>query len=148
VWDFVALWGLFALFMLVFRAATDVLSPVKVRFLSLADQIGSAVLAIWIGWVVVCFTATTLHTAPLAREYLFGSFRPESRAASSWSPEVMWLGFVQQASLGQFRRSATAQEEKDKYTFDPHGEFMPKYATRRANLEAQMQATGSLRAAR
>jgi uncharacterized membrane protein required for colicin V production len=145
-WDFLALWGLFALLMVVFRVATDFLSRVKVRFLSLADRIGSALLAMWIGWVMVCFTATTLHTAPLAREFLFGSFQAESRASSRWSPEVMWLGFVQQASSGSFCRSATPEERKqDKYVFDPRGEFMPRYATRRAMLESHVQATGSLR---
>jgi len=149
VWDFVALWGLFAIFMLVFRGATDFLSKVQVRFLKVADRIASPLLAVAIGWIVVCFAATTMHTAPLAREFLFGSFQPEKRAISSWSPEVMWLGFVQHTSLGQFRRSATEEEQKqDKYVFDPRGEFMSKYATRRASLESQVQATGSLRVAK
>jgi hypothetical protein len=121
---------------------------VKVRFLKLVEQIGSAFFAACIGWVLVCFTAMSMHTAPLAREFMFGGFKPEDRAASSWSPELYWLGFVQYCSLGPFCRTATEAESKaDKYVFDPRGEFMPKYATRRARLEAHMEkpATRSLR---
>ncbi len=146
LWDFLALWGLFGIFMVIFRAATDLLSRVKVRFLKLADRIGSVVFAAWIGWVMVCFTAMTLHTAPLARDFMGGAFKPEQRAANSWSPEIKWLGFVQKMSRGQFCRSATEQQWKDeKYVFDPHGLFMPKYATRRANLEAYMNQHSTLR---
>ncbi len=148
VCDFFALWGLFALFMLVLRAGTDVLSRVKVKFLKLADRIGSGVLSACIGWVLVCFTATTLHTAPLAREFMFGGFKPESRATGSTlgirSPEVYWLSFVQYCSRGPFARMADEAETKsEKYVFDPRGEFMPKYATRRARLEAHMEKAGT-----
>ena len=69
LWDFLALWGLFALFMLILRTVTDQVSRVKVRFLNVADQIGSTVFALWIGWVLVCFTMMTLHTAPLGPQF-------------------------------------------------------------------------------
>ncbi len=39
VFDFIVLWGLFAVFMIVLRVATDFLSPVKVRFIKLAERI-------------------------------------------------------------------------------------------------------------
>ena len=42
-WDFVALWGLFAVFVSLFRAITDQLSKVKVRFPAKIDQVGSVV---------------------------------------------------------------------------------------------------------
>jgi uncharacterized membrane protein required for colicin V production len=71
VWDFLSLWGLFALFMMIFREVTDRVSKVNVRFLKLADRIGSTFFALWVGWVMVCFTMVTLHTAPLARNFLF-----------------------------------------------------------------------------
>ena len=72
-WDFIALWGLFALFMVILRMLTDTISKVKVRFLSIADRIGSGLFAAWVGCVMVCFTLMTLHTAPLARNFMFGS---------------------------------------------------------------------------
>jgi len=149
VLDFLALWGLFALFMILFRLATDRLSKVKVRLLQIVDRIGSIVLAIWIGWVMVCFTTMTLHTAPLARNSMFESFQPEERMFFGLAPDRQWLGFVQKMSLGAFARSATeSQWKQEKYVFDPGAEFMPKYATRRAKLETQMKSTGSIRAVR
>ncbi len=65
---------------------------------------------------------------------------------SGLAPDRKWLAFVQKASRGTFARGATEQELRDeKYVFDPQGEFMPKYATRRAKLESQLSVTGSLR---
>jgi uncharacterized membrane protein required for colicin V production len=139
VWDFVALWGLFSLLMLLMTVATDYVSKVRVHFLGAIDRYGGAVLAVCIAWVMVCFTAMTMHTAPLPREFLFGSFQPEHRAASSWSPEMCWLGTMQRLSEGPLRRSASEEQRKrDAYVFDPRGEFIPKYTTRRTALESQM----------
>ena len=66
--------------MLVFREITDRVSRVQVRFLKLADRIGSVVLSLWIGYVMVCFTLMTLHTAPLGRNFLFGGFSTDQQA--------------------------------------------------------------------
>ena len=107
VWDFLALWGLFAVLMMIFRLATDQVSRVKVRFLKVADRIGSGVLSVWIGWVMICFTMMTLHTAPLARNFLFGGFQPEERMFLGLAPDRQWLGFMQKMSMGAFCRSAT-----------------------------------------
>lgn len=142
VWDFLALWGLFGCFMIVFRLITDRLSKVKVRLLSIADRIGSAVLAAWIGWVMVCFSLMTLHTAPLARECFWGSFQTETVEQNLFifglAPDRQWLAFVQKMSMGGFSR----QQEN---VFDASAKFIPKYATRRENLDEQMKATESLR---
>lgn len=147
VWDFLVLWGLFGIFMIVFRVGTDLLSRVKVRFLKIVDRIGSAVLACWIGWVMVCFTTMTLHTAPLARNFLFEGFQPEQRMfVMGLAPDRQWLGFVQKMSRGAFCRSATEQQQKsEKYVFDPKGEFMPKYTTRRSNLETHVRTEQTIR---
>lgn len=145
VWDFLALWGLFGVFMIVLRLATDFLSRVKVRFLKIADQIGGAILCLWTAWVIVCFTAMSLHTAPLAREHLRGSFQPEQRMFFGLAPDRQWLGFVQSTSLGQFCRSGTEKGKNEKTVFDAQGEFMPKYATRRATLETHLRSAGTIR---
>jgi uncharacterized membrane protein required for colicin V production len=146
-WDFVSLWLLFAIASFVLRLLTDLASRVKVRLLKLADRIAGPIIALLVGWVLVCFTAMTLHTAPLAREPFFGSFRPESPVfLGLLSPDRYWLAFVQKMSLGQFSREGAEKELKDeKYIFDPQGEFLLKYAARRAQLEAQMAGTHSLR---
>ncbi len=145
-WDFIAIWGLFAFFMVVLRALTDSISKVKVRFLNIADRVGSGLFAAWVGWVMVCFTLTTLHMAPLSRNFLFDGFQPEQRMFIGMAPDRKWLGFTQKMSLGTFCRSATEEEwQREKYVFDPQSQFMPKYATRRANLEGHVGSTGTFR---
>jgi len=159
LWDFLALWGLFVAFLAVFRAATDSISRVQVRFLKLADRIGSGLFAAWIGWIMVCFTAFSLHVSPLGREFLGGAFVPEERAEDGGA-ELYWLGFMQRVSRGQFSRGLSENEvAANKYhseqeqrpgeeavaVFDRTGEFLPKYATRRARLESHVEKTGAVR---
>jgi hypothetical protein len=142
VWDFLSLWGLFGVFLLILREITDRVSRVNVRFLKLADRIGGVVLSLWIGWVMVCFTMMTLHTAPLGRNFLFGGFSTEKDASMMFgmaSPDVEWLGFTYKMANGAFAGSA-APEEVDKLA-----DFMPKYATRRTELQKHIAAMDSLR---
>lgn len=140
LWDFLSLWFLFSFFMLIFRLLTDTLSRVKVRFLKIADRIGSGILSVWIGWVMICFTLMTLHTAPLSKNFLFGGFKTgtEERMMLGLAPDRLWLGFMQQMSQKAFARSTPRG-------FDPNADFMPKYATRRANLEDHIASTNTLR---
>jgi hypothetical protein len=138
MWDFLSLWGLFSVFLLIFREITDRVSRVQVRFLKVADRIGSVVLSLWIGYVVVCFTMMTLHTAPLARNFLFEGFSTQTDARMFFgvtAPDRQWLGFTQKMSTGAFAGSSE---------FDPNAEFMPKYATRRTDLETYIAAKDSL----
>ncbi len=157
LWDFLALWGLFFLATLVLRGLTDSVSRVKVKFLKLADRIGSAVLSLWIGWVMVCFTMMTLHTAPLSQNFLFGGFQPKSRMIAGMAPDRVWLGFMQQVSRGPFCRTASNDEMNSHVygsdtdpdaklcVFDRGANFIPKYATRRKLLETHIKALDSLR---
>jgi hypothetical protein len=145
--DFIALWGLFIIFSLIFRLITDRLSQVKVKFLKITDQIGSGVLALWVGWVMVCFTLMSLNTAPLARNCLGGSFssKTEDRMFLGFAPDRQWLGFTQKMSQEAYAHPASDAEWKaEKTIFDPRGEFLPKYATRRATLESNVKDKGSL----
>jgi len=143
--DFVVLWGLFVFFMVVLRLATDFLSKVKMRFPSIADTIGGLLLSVWTGWVMVCFLMMTLHTAPLARNFAGDYFQPETRMFLGMAPDRQWLGFTQRMSLGPFCRSGTEEGVNERTIFDPKGQFMPKYASRRAELESQMRTSGTLR---
>jgi hypothetical protein len=146
-WDFIALWGLFIVFSIIFRSLTDTASKVKVRFLKIADQVGSGLLSAWIGWVMVCFTMVSIHVAPLAKNCLMESFVPEEQMVLGFAPDRMWLGFTQKMSMGPYNRLASESEWKmEKTIFDPHGEFMPKYATRRAAIESNVQKGGGLSA--
>jgi uncharacterized membrane protein required for colicin V production len=145
LWDFVVLWGLFAAVVAVLRTFTDQVSRVKVRFPERVDQIGGSFFALWVGWVMVCFMMMTLHTAPLARNFLFKDFQPEQRMIVGLAPDRQWLGFMQKMSLGTFCRSASREEwRKQECVFDPHAEFLPKYTARRVLLEANVAQHDSI----
>ncbi len=148
LWDFLALWGLFVIFMVVFRTFTDMLSRVKVRFVKVADTAGGVVFSVWIGWVMVCFTMFSLHTAPLARVCLRDNFKPENTMLML-GPDRQWAAFVQKVSRGTFSRTANSQElakrvydvrpgedesEAKSCVFDRNGKLFLTYATRRARL--------------
>jgi hypothetical protein len=145
VWDFLSLWALFAAFVTVFRLSTDRISLIKVRFLGIADRIGSAFFAFWIAWVMVCFTAMTLHTAPLARNFLFGGFTAEERMLLGFAPDRQWLGFMKKVSMGSYCRSTLASEP-EKYVFDPNADFMVRYNTRRQKLQENVAKSDTIRA--
>lgn len=127
--DFVTLWFLFAIILTILRALTDVISRTKVRFIRPLDVAGGALFGLWTGWALVCFTMMTLHTAPLAREPFFGHFNPESRMVI-FAPDRQMLGFMQSVSLGAYTRNIDGSK-----AFDPRGEFMIKYASRRKEYE-------------
>jgi hypothetical protein len=133
--------------MMILRMATDSLSKVKVRFMKIAERIGSVVFAILVGWVMVCFTTMSMHTAPLARNFLFEGFVPEEEGKFlGMATDQQWLGFMQKMSRGAFSRSGTEGELKsEKYVFDSRDEFMRKYATRRDSLEVHLKSTGKIR---
>jgi uncharacterized membrane protein required for colicin V production len=143
--DFVVLWLLFAVAMAVLRTFTDQVSRVKVRFPEQVDQVGGALFSLWVGWVLVCFLVMTLHTAPLARNFLFDGFQPEQRMFMGLAPDRQWLGFMQRMSLGTFCRSATPEQwKKQEFVFDPHAEFMPKYTARRVIVQANVAEHDSI----
>ena len=80
-WDFMALWAIFCVTLLLLRLLTDyTVSRVKVRFLNAADRWGGIVFGVFCGWFMVCFTTASLHTAPLARNFLYDGFKvPEGQ---------------------------------------------------------------------
>jgi len=151
-WDFIALWGLFALFIVIFRVLTDTMSRVKVRFMTIVDRIGSVVLAVLMGWVMLGFTMTTLHTAPLAEKFWGGAFDYNTTMLLV-GPDRQWLGFFTHLSRGSFSRGL-AEEEFARYrasaaeplaVFDPPpSTFMPTYASRRKAVQG-MADSGSFR---
>jgi uncharacterized membrane protein required for colicin V production len=155
VWDFIAIWAVFVAAMAILRTATDLISRVKVRFMTIVERAGGIILSGWIGVIMVMFTTFSLHTAPLAREPLRGSFVPESRAENG--VELYWLGLMQRLSMNQLARGLSEEEQRQGLygpiegdaapvaVFDAKGVFIPKYATRRARLESYAENTGAIR---
>jgi len=104
--DFLSLWTCFILFMVVFRAVTDAVSKVRVRFLKVVDQTGGIALSLCIGWVMVGFTLTSLHAAPLAQYPLLGSFQPQNKMFFGMlAPDREWLGFTKYQSSNGYCRA-------------------------------------------
>ena len=139
-WDIVALWLIFVLSFGVMRTATDFASRVRLKFFKPVDVAGSVFFSLWIGCVTVCFTLASLHTAPLSRNFM--SFRPEDSAFFGYlAPDRSWLAFTQSMSKGTFSRMRSDTDPPEIF-FDPKGEFMIKYASRREAYEkASAEAT-------
>lgn len=125
--DFVALAGSFALLLFVFREITDRVSRTKVRFRKPVELALAPIAALLTAWVFVCFTAATLHTAPLPRDLIQPT--PEARMFFGLAPDRRWLAWVQGATAkGPFARPD--------HPFDPDSDFILRYADRRKALEA------------
>jgi uncharacterized membrane protein required for colicin V production len=132
--DVVALWGVFAVSLAVFRILTELASRATVAFGPRADRVGGAACGAMIGWVMVCLTVLSLHIAPLPRCFL--GTQPEEPCLMGLGPDRMWLGFVQQLSRGAFSGPVSAENlEAGSWGFDPQGAFLLKYNVRRAALE-------------
>lgn len=126
VLDFVSAWLIFCLVLAILRATTDFLAPTRVVFPPLVDRIGAGIPAFLAGWIVMAFTAATLHTAPVPRDFIQPT--PEARMFLGFAPDRKWLSWVRGASKsGPFARAA----------FDPDADFILRYADRRLKLEAE-----------
>jgi uncharacterized membrane protein required for colicin V production len=141
-WDFPAIWGLFALFVVVLETLAKQLSQVKVRFLQIGDQLGGLALSAVTAWVLVCFTLMTLHTAPLAKNFLFGSFQPRERMLFGIAPDRQWISFMRSMSLGPLARGASAEEQTSHANvFDANRHFIYRYEQRRTEVEKEKMAS-------
>ena len=126
--DFVALQGTFCLLLLVLRELTDRVSRTRVRFRKPVELVAGPLVAVLTAWIVVCFTAASLHTAPVPRDMIQPT--PEARMFFGLAPDRRWLAWVRGSSLrGPFANPDQA--------FDPQADFILRYASRRQALEAQ-----------
>jgi len=121
--DFVVLWLLFFLAYTILRAVTDTVSKERVKFDLPIEIGGRSLMAIWCGWLMVCFVAFSLQMAPLNNATPLGAWStPQSRAFGPLSPDRQWLGFMHSRSIGALAGNP----------FDPNGEFLLKHHERRA----------------
>jgi Colicin V production protein len=137
VWDLFAIWLIFGITMVVLRAATDYMSKIKVRFITPVEKAGGYLMAAWVGWIVLCFTTMTLHTAPLARNFLGGAFQkqPDSKMLFGLAPDRVWLAWVHRESQGALSRFSRVAP------FDPQGDFIVRYSNRRGEFDRQLSFT-------
>lgn len=126
--DFIALQGTFFVLLLVMREITDRVSRTRVRFRKPVELAVGPLVALLTAWVVVCFTAASLHTAPVPRDFVQPT--PEARMFLGLAPDRRWLAWVRGSSMrGPFARPDHA--------FDPDADFIIRYASRRQALGAQ-----------
>ncbi len=128
--DFLCLWGLFAVVLLVMRLVTDRVSRTKVKFLRQVELVGAPVVAVIAGWIMVCFAAASLHTAPVPRSLVQAD--PESRGMFfGLAPDRKWLAWVRYSTKdGPFARPVGSA-----VVFDNEADFILRYADRRLKLE-------------
>jgi hypothetical protein len=98
VLDFVSMWLIFALAIVILRAITDTLSRVKVRFKKPVELAGGLVCGGIIGWLMICFTLFSLHTAPTGLGFVRIGFLPATKMFFGTAPDQQWMRFAREQS--------------------------------------------------
>lgn len=130
-WDFFFLMGIFSVWIFILRMITDFITPKKVAFPKMVDQIGGAVVAGIAAWIYVGFLLTAMQTAPVEEKFLMGGFdvrEPEFLGIAA--PDAHWRGLVTAVSGGSFA-PLTAEPEGTEHIFDKDGKFVENYRVRR-----------------
>jgi uncharacterized membrane protein required for colicin V production len=115
VLDFVVIWGLFAISMIILRAATGAASKTRMRFKNPIDPIGGPLVGFIAAWVMASFVMATLHTSPMAKDAFGGKLvaSADVESASAFtSPDASWLRFVEKMSAPQALGSASTSQFK------------------------------------
>ncbi len=132
-WEFLAIWGVFVVSYSILRLIANFTSLVRLRFFKPVETIGGILLAVAVGWSLVCFTTFALHTAPLRRHFLRGAFMPEDGSTMFvGKPDIKWMEFTKQISKKAL--SATGPDGGVK-EFDPDSSFPKRYLERRRRIE-------------
>jgi hypothetical protein len=128
--DFIAMWLIFALAVVILRAITDTLSRVKVRFKKPVELVGGLVCGGIIGWLMICFTLFSLHTSPTGLSIVRIGFLPGVKMFFGTAPDQQWMRFAREQSNPD-NGPLTAGER-----FDP-GRYMGYYVGRRVEFALQ-----------
>ena len=103
-WDIIALLGIFSGGVFGLRALGEKLLPTYAEVHPLLYDIGRWTLGLASGYVVMAILLTSLHTAPMPREFL--GFTPErNNLFLVAAPDRQWLAFTQYVSEKSLRRT-------------------------------------------
>ena len=133
--DFICIWAAFSLTLLVLREVIEKVTPERVKLRKPVELFGTPLLAVIAAWIMVAFTATTLHVAPLPAVMVQPT--PDSRMFLGLAPDRKWLQWVRNSSrFGPFGRPDHAFDE-GVVAEGAGGDFIIRYHERRKRLAAE-----------
>jgi uncharacterized membrane protein required for colicin V production len=97
--DFVVIWALFVVTMLVCRLISGLASTTRMRFKHPIDPIGGPLVGLIAAWVLAGIVLASLHTSPMPKSAFGGSLIYSASDVDSTSglfnPDLGWLRFVE-----------------------------------------------------
>ncbi|MFL5241115.1 MAG: CvpA family protein [Gemmataceae bacterium] len=123
--DFLALFLLFSVPLLIFRWLTNVLAPHAVEFYTGLQEGGGAFFGLAMGYLLSGFLVCMLQTLPWHQEFMGfnAEYSPSQTGAALrrvLPPDRVWLGLMNRASLVIFSTAGKG--------FDNHGSFELRYS--------------------
>ena len=108
--DFVIIWALFVVTMVILGELTKLLSRTRMRFKNPIDPVGGPLVGFAAAWVLAAFVMATLHTSPMPPDAFSGKLQhSESDVASAsvlTAPDLGWLRFVERVTTADAFGSA------------------------------------------
>lgn len=119
--DFIALWLLFFLTLLLTRAVTGALTTVQLKLNFWVDMAGRGIVCTWLAGAFTMFTMFSLHLAPIppsdddfaqydeslsTEEY--AALGGDGRSFMGLGPGRMWMAFIQSRSRGAMAASKSS----------------------------------------
>jgi hypothetical protein len=99
VLDFVCLWAIFVVSMIVLSTLTGMASKTRMRFRHPIDAVGGPIVGLIVAWALGAIVLATLHTSPMPKDAFSGSlvYGPGEieSAGSLTTPDIGWLRFVE-----------------------------------------------------
>jgi hypothetical protein len=130
--DFVCIWLLFVVTIVITRGVTSLASKTRMRFKYPIDPVGGPLVALIAAWALSAFVMATLHTAPMGKGAFGGGLvhsKTEVESKSSLlAPDLGWLRFVDRVT----RPDAFGHAGRD--VFSPWG-FVSIYADHREKYD-------------
>jgi uncharacterized membrane protein required for colicin V production len=123
--DFLALFLLFSIPLVIFRWVTNAVAPHTVEFFTGLQEGGGVLFGLAIGYLVSGFLVCVLQTLPWHQEFMgFNSEYDPSQTGAALRrvlpPDRVWLGLMNRASKVTFSTGGKG--------FDNHGSFELRYA--------------------
>jgi uncharacterized membrane protein required for colicin V production len=95
--DFVIIWALFVVTMVILSELTKRASRTRMRFKNPIDPVGGPLVGLIAAWVLSAFVMATLHASPMPRDAFSGKLVAPAEVNSAFAltaPDAGWLKFV------------------------------------------------------